>query len=138
MNSSFEKILVLEDDLPFQKVLKHWLSNAGFQVTIAATAVDALYRARKQQFDLVISDYCLPDYLGTDFLKLLREIHSYECIPAILVTARADELDKQWLRRELKILVLPKPCNMALLCDTVGKCLSIARGSDLSELSHLD
>ena len=103
MNSGSDQILVLEDEPAAQKVLKHWLSNAGFQVTIAATSVDALCCARKQQFDLVIADYHLPDYLGTDFLKLLRRIPSYERIPAITVTARADELDKQRLRRKLQL-----------------------------------
>ena len=137
MNAGAAQILVLEDDPPFQKVLDFWLSKQGFQVTVAGTSVDALCCARKQQFDLVIADYHLPDYLGTDFLKLLRRIDSYECIPAIFVTSRASELDEKWLRSELKALVLPKPCNMALLCDTVCRCLSIARGSDQFELSHL-
>jgi len=56
MNALAEQILVLEDDPSFQKVLKFWLSKAGYQVTVTERSVDALCYARKQQFDLVISD----------------------------------------------------------------------------------
>ena len=137
MSALPEQILVLEDDPSFQKVMKFWLSKEGFHVTIAENSIDALCYARNQQFDLVISDYHLPDYLGTDFVQLLRRIPSYDRIPVIFVTARAVELDAEWLRHELKALVLPKPCNMALLCETVCKCLSIAHASDASERSQL-
>ncbi len=126
MNSGSEQILVVDDEPVFQELVQAWLSDAGFQVTIAATSVDALRLARERQFDLVISDYYLPDYLGTDFLKHLRGLHGYEHVPAIMVTARADELDKPRLRRKLQVLVFPKPCNMQRLCDTVRECLSIA------------
>ncbi len=136
MKSDSGQILVLEDELAFRKVLQHSLSYAGFQVTVAATSVDALRLARERLFDLVISDYYLPDYPGTDFLKLLRGMRCYERTPVILVTARADELDEQWLLRELKALLIPKPCNMPRLCDMVTKCLSIAHDSDVNESSQ--
>ena len=126
MNSESKHILVLDDEPVFQKVVQRWLSDAGFQVTLAKTSIDALGLAQDQLFDLVISDYYLPDYLGTDFLKHLRGLHGYKHVPAIMVTARADELDKPRLRRKLQVLVFPKPCNMQRLCDTVRECLSIA------------
>ncbi len=136
MSALPEQILVLEDDPKFQKVLEFWLSEEGFHVTIAENSIDALCYARKLQFDLVISDYHLPDYLGTDFVQLLRRIPSYNCIPVIFVTARV-ELEREWLRRELGALVLYKPFKMTLLCETVCKCLSIVRDSDASERSQL-
>ena len=126
MESRPAQILVLEDEPAFQKVLKHWLSEAGCEVTVASTAVEALHHAREQFFDLVISDYYLPDYPGTDFIKHLRALAGYEAIPVIMVTGKADDLDKPRLQRELQVLVMSKPCKMQRLCDTVLECLSIA------------
>ncbi len=136
MNDGSDKILILEDEPACHKVMKNWLSRAGFQVTVAETAIDALYCARLQQFDLIIVDYYLPDYPGTDFLKLLRGMGCYERTPVILVTARADELDEQWLLRELKALLIPKPCYLPRLCDLVNICLAIAHDSDVNESSQ--
>lgn len=120
------RILVLEDDPKHRNVIAFNLTHAGFSVTTAAEAVKALFLAKQDRFDLVITDYYLPDYPGTDFVRLLRGFDGYEHVPAILLTGRAEELDQERLRDELLILLLSKPCAMACLVDTVSKCLAIA------------
>jgi len=121
-----QHILVLEDDPTHRNVIAFNLTHAGFRVTTAAESAKALSLAQHDHFDLVITDYYLPDYPGTDFVKLLREFDGYEHVPAILLTGRAEELDQKRLRDELLILLLSKPCAMARLVDTVSKCLAIA------------
>jgi CheY-like chemotaxis protein len=118
-------ILVLEDDSAHRKVIEFNLIQAGFKVTTAAESAKALSRATRDHFDLVIADYYLPDYPGTDFIRLLREFDGYKDVPAILLTGRADELDRKRLRNELSVLLLSKPYPMAQLVDTVSKCLAI-------------
>ena len=122
-----KQILILEDDLTCQDIVEVALSSVGLQVTTATKAVDALVLARRKHFDLVISDYFLPDYLGTDFVRLLRDCEGYEHVPVILLTARADELDRERLLAELFLLVLPKGCSSRQLLVAVFKCLAALR-----------
>ena len=129
MNSPSEHVLVVEDQPAHRNVVAFNLSKAGFQVTTAASPVKALALAKHEQFDAVITDYYMPDYSGTDFVKLLRESDGYLATPIILLTARADELNLQRIRDELSVLVLSKPCSMARLVETVTKCLDLARSS---------
>lgn len=129
MSGQSGHILVVEDDPIHRKVVVLHLSRAGFTVEAAPLAVEALRLAEIEHFDLAIVDYILPDYPGTDLVKLLRKIHGYEATPVILLTARADELNVPRLREQLSVLVVSKPCSMAALVDMVSKCLDIARSA---------
>lgn len=120
-----QHVLILEDDPAHRKVVAFNLAHAGFRVSTAAESARALLLAKQIHFDLVISDYYLPDYPGTDFVRLLREIDGYRYVPAILLTGRAAELDRERLRNELSVLLLSKPYPIAQLVDTVSKCLAL-------------
>ena len=122
-----KEILVLDDDPTCMEVVEFALSSAGLRVTTAAKAVEALVSARGKHFDLVIADYYLPDYPGTDFVRLLRDCDGYKHVPVILLTSRADELDKQRLGDELFLLVLSKGCSSEQLLTAVFKCLAAFR-----------
>jgi len=127
MTSPPDHILLLEDDPKFRAVTEFALSKAGFRVATATGAAQALLLAQHEQFDLVLSDYYLPDYPGTDFIRLLRKLDGYQGVPVILWSARLWELNEQRLRDELLVLVISKGCSMKKLVDTVSECLAIAR-----------
>jgi two-component system phosphate regulon response regulator PhoB len=129
MSSQSAHILVLEDHPTHRNVMTFNLTKAGFTVTTATEAAKALLLATHEHFDLIITDYYLPDYPGTDFVKLLRETDEYKHTPVILLTGRAEELDRQHLAEELLILVLAKPCPMGDLVGTVSKCLELAHSA---------
>jgi len=127
MDSHSEHILVLEDGDTYRSMVEHTLAQAGLRVATTATSVEALLLARQEHFDLVIADYYLPDYPGTDFVRLLRQTDDYRNTPVILLTAWADELDRQQLCEDLLVLVLSKNCSMQRLLDAVFKCVAIVR-----------
>jgi len=120
-------ILLLEDEVVSKECVEFALSSAGLRVTSATSAVDALALAQREQFDLVIADYFLPDYLGSDFVRLLRNCDRSRHIPVILFTGRADELDRERLSDELFALVLSKGCSSQDLLAAVFKCLAALR-----------
>lgn len=122
-------ILVVEDNPAHANVLAFNLRKAGYCVATVAEAVGAVRLAVREHFDLIIVDYYLPDYLGTDFVKILRMIHSYSHTPVILLTARAEELNQKRVRDELLVLLMSKPCSMADLLATVSKCLALAHST---------
>ena len=120
------KILLLEDNPTHRKVCAFNLTKAGYHVTLAGLAADALLLAKRQAFDIVFTDYYLPDYPGTDFIRLLRQVDGYESTPAILLTGRAEELNADKLRDELLVSVLSEPCDIVTLLETVTKSLADA------------
>lgn len=122
-------VLLLEDDPICQDFVEHALASVGLHVKATSTAVDAMVLAHREHFDLVITDYHLPDYPGSDFVRLLRHCERYRDLPVILFTGRAEELDRDRLRDDLLLLVLPKGGSSIQLLTAVFKCLAAVRCS---------
>ena len=126
-------ILVLEDHPAHRKAITFSLAAAGFRVATAAEAARALVLAKHEHFDMVVADYYLPDYPGTDFVRQLRAMDRYENVPVILLTGRANELDRRRLENDLSILLVSKPCSMARLAEMAHKCIAMSRAHDRAE-----
>ncbi|HUT17999.1 MAG TPA: response regulator transcription factor [Anaerolineae bacterium] len=84
-------ILLVDDDALLRRSLTFNLEQAGYRVSSAATAEDALPIAARDRPDLVLLDIGLP---GMDGLDALRRLRSQMGVPVIFVTARRRELDE--------------------------------------------
>lgn len=70
-------ILCVDDDELFLDVIKQWLEREpGFSVTTAQNSADALERLDAEYFDVIISDYAMPEMDG---LSLLKEVRARGC-----------------------------------------------------------
>src|ERR1700749_1401328 len=85
------QVLVVDDEPHIRTVLRGYLEAAGFAVTEAADGESAVQAARKAPPDLVLLDIVLP---GMDGLEALRQLRTFSDVYVILVTARAEEVDK--------------------------------------------
>jgi two-component system phosphate regulon response regulator PhoB len=87
-------ILIVEDEVPLQKLLAYNLEAAGFKVAQAYDGEEAVTLLEEERPDLVLLDWMLPDTAGTDFAKRLRSDRRTRNLPIIMLTARAQEQDK--------------------------------------------
>jgi DNA-binding response OmpR family regulator len=85
------KVLVVDDEMKIARLVRDYLTEAGFEVTLAANGPAALAAARSQRPDLVILDLGLPRMDGYD---VTRSIRSGSSIPIIMLTARSEETDR--------------------------------------------
>jgi DNA-binding response OmpR family regulator len=85
------KVLVVDDEMKIARLVRDYLTEAGFEVTLAANGPAALAAARSQRPDLVILDLGLP---GMDGYDVTRSIRSGSSIPIIMLTARSEETDR--------------------------------------------
>ncbi len=129
MESRTEHILVVDDYSAHRNAVAFGLTKAGFRVSAAASATKAMMLAEHEDFDLVITDYYMPDFTGSDLVKKLRENDKYVSIPIILLTGRTNELNVRQLRDDLSVLVVSKPCPTKHLAELVSKCLEMARSA---------
>ena len=61
-----QKILVVEDDLDIQELLKNFLQEVGYEIILASDGVEALSVFSASQFDLVLLDVMLPKIVSAD------------------------------------------------------------------------
>jgi DNA-binding response OmpR family regulator len=84
-------LLLTDDDDLLRRSLAFNLEQAGYRVSTAASAEDALAQARRDPPDLLLLDIGLP---GLDGLEALRQFRQSSTAPIIFLTARRRELDQ--------------------------------------------
>jgi len=82
------KILLIEDDVAFCKLLEKFLIKKNFEVTTAFSAAEAKSNIKSTEFDLIITDLRLPDYDGITLMSEIKMTHP--SIPILLMTGYAD------------------------------------------------
>ncbi len=84
-------ILVVEDEMQIARLVRDYLTHAGFDVIVTGDGNAALASARGTKPDLVVLDLGLP---GRDGLDVTRELRKTSTVPIVMLTARADEADR--------------------------------------------
>jgi two-component system, OmpR family, KDP operon response regulator KdpE len=83
-----EEILVIDDEVQMQRLLRVTLEAAGYGVTLAENAAEGIRNAETHRYDAVLLDLGLPDADGIDVLKKVRQWASY---PVIILSVRSSE-----------------------------------------------
>ena len=93
MNTPFPiKILVLDDDARLRDLLRRYLSEQGFAITVADSAQRLRELLAREHFDLIVLDIMMPGEDGLTVLRRLRE--SGDNTPVIMLTAQAEVSDR--------------------------------------------
>jgi DNA-binding response OmpR family regulator len=85
------RILLVDDEQPVQKLLTYPLEKEGYEVVQAFDGQQALQAFEQQQFDLVVLDIMLPHMDG---LEVCQRMRAKSRVPIIMLTAKAEEIDK--------------------------------------------
>jgi two-component system, OmpR family, response regulator len=85
------RILVVDDDPGIRSLLGEYLERNGFRVSIATDGREMRRALDEARPDLVVLDVMLP---GEDGLALCRDLRAGSKLPVIMLTARADEVDR--------------------------------------------
>jgi DNA-binding response OmpR family regulator len=86
-----QRILVVEDDAATRDLVAQYLGDYKFRVSLAATSAEAEKQLAEEVVDLVVLDLNLPDQDGLNFARRLRDQSS---IPIVILTGRAEEVDR--------------------------------------------
>ena len=94
MNSIAARILLVEDEPSQRAVLSYNLIREGYQVTEASDGEEAMLQADEEDFDLVLLDWMLPALSGIEICRRLKRQKRTKDIPVIMLSARAEDVDK--------------------------------------------
>jgi DNA-binding response OmpR family regulator len=91
MTDAARRVLVADDDLDVRTLVRTLLERAGHEVVEAADGKECLRALFERRPELVLLDVGMP---GLDGWKTLERIREVADVPVLLLTARADELDR--------------------------------------------
>lgn len=118
-----KSILIIEDDLPIAKLIRTYISFAGYEASIAPDGERALVMLGEEKYNLVILDLMLPYMDGETILETIRKLD----IPVIVVSAKSNLVDRVRLLRAGADDYIVKPFESA---DLIARIEAVLRRSD--------
>ena|ERR1051326_4655918 len=95
MEASRKNVLVIEDEKDVVDLLALNLRKTpGFNISTAPDGVTGLNKARSERPDLIILDLMLPKMAGLEVCKILKSEANTRHIPILMLTAKAEEIDR--------------------------------------------
>ncbi len=85
------KILIVEDEIGLAELLRDYLENAGYSVSMLHEGSGVIAWIRQHMPALILLDLMLP---GKDGIEICKEIRSFSNLPVIMTTARIEEIDR--------------------------------------------
>lgn len=111
------RVLFVDDELMLRTVVTRVLARRGVEVVSVADAVTAVERLRDEPFDLLLTDFQMPDMDGFALLAHVRQHHPD--LPAIMMTGHASVQHAVQAMSDGAVDYLPKPFATDALADRV-------------------
>ena len=87
----YNKILIIEDDMAINEMVKNYLTKDGFIVTTAFNGEEGIVKYLNNDFDLVVLDLMMPKLDGMETMRMIREKSS---VPILIMSAKDSDVDK--------------------------------------------
>jgi nitrogen regulation protein NR(I) len=121
---NMKRILVIEDDETVRDVLRSFLTQKGYEITLAHNGEAGLNQLRSDKFDLLFTDLVMPGISGMDVLK--EVIAAKIAIPVVVMTAFGSVQTAVEAMRIGAFDYITKPFSLDELMIVIDKALSVA------------
>ncbi len=126
-NQTLLRLLLVDDEKGFLKVLSNRLARRGIEATTAYSGTQALRALRKKDFDVMVLDLKMEDMDGIEVLKIVRKMAPE--LPVIILTGHGSRTAAEDGMALGAVDYLSKPCELSELLEK----LSLASGRVLTE-----
>ncbi|WP_425659844.1 sigma-54-dependent transcriptional regulator [Tenacibaculum ascidiaceicola] len=118
-----KKILLVEDDVTFSNMLKHFLERHQYTVEVSYTIKNAFTLLKKHSYNLIFTDLRLPDGNGIDLLKQSKNTDSE--IPVVLMTSYAEVSTAVQAMKQGAFDYISKPFNPDEVLEVISNALEV-------------
>lgn len=88
-----KSILIVDDEELFGTILRRLLEQEGYVVSCCNNPTDAILLSQKRKFDIIVTDYNMPEMNGADFTRLMR----YRFADALIVGLSCETRESAFL-----------------------------------------
>jgi two-component system chemotaxis response regulator CheY len=117
------RVLTVDDSVSLRRLVAATLTQAGHDVTEASNGAEGLEAAKKNTFNLVISDLNMPIMDGLTFIKHVRGLAPYKFTPILVLTTEMDPEKKKSAKDAGATGWIVKPFDPEQLLTTIRKVL---------------
>jgi len=120
-----KKILIVDDEEDFLKLIRDSLELRGLEVMAATSAVEAGIELASKPFDLILMDIKMPGINGLQACEAIKRNPATKNLPVVVISALSDEAD---IKKAYKVGVLDyfvKPVDIEKLVTRIREILNI-------------
>ncbi len=121
------RILVIDDEIELLQMVRVMLERAGFEVFTSADGADGIEKTRQLRPDLVLLDLMMPEVDGFQVLQAIRNDPLLSDTPVLVLTARAQSVDREAALAARADDYLAKPISQKELLDRIQEVLNRRR-----------
>ena len=129
-NQSAAKILILDDQLEVAQFLAEMLTLVGYETVCESNPNRALQRIEDDQFDVVISDFKMPEMSGREFFEAATELKPEIAARFIFLTGDLFNMETEATIKALGVPALGKPFRLATVEQVVGDVIAKNSAAD--------
>lgn len=115
------KVLAIDDSRTIREMLRHTLSEGGFEVHVAEDGIDGLEKLPGVGPDVVITDINMPRMDGFGVIDSIRSMGEFASLPILVLTTESAQDMKERARRSGATGWIVKPFDDAKLIGTIRR-----------------
>lgn len=116
-----KKILISDDSITVRKVIEMLLKPLNYDLLFAETGKDTLSKVMSEKVDLVIIDYSLPDVVGTQIAKEIKNINPL--VPVLLMISSKEQEVANKLQEAMSDDLIEKPFDSQTFLNKIDALL---------------
>ena len=115
------RILVIEDDVSVQDILRQMLLAKGHQVVLASDGEKGIEEFKSHPFDLVLTDLGMPKISGWEVGKIIKDLNPN--VPTVMITGWGVEVDRQKMQASGIDRIISKPFTFEEVSQIVSEAM---------------
>ncbi len=118
-----KSILIADDEENLRLLVRTTLDESNYRILEAADGLETLRVVKQEKPDMILLDWMMSEKTGIDVLKELKQYPATEAIPVVMLTARAQAVDRGQSMALGARAFLGKPFSPLELMDVVREVL---------------
>ena len=118
------KVLLVEDSTPLRGIIRQMLTNLGYDdIAEAADGEEAWQQLSAEPFDLLLTDWNMPNMSGLELLQKVRQTQRFDSLPVVMLTTRSNAQDIISAMKAGINNYVVKPCKPSDLKEKIDKAI---------------
>ena len=122
-----QHILVVDDEPAVRNTLKMALTFEGHTIELASNGPEALEKLAKQKFDIVFTDFNMPEMLGNDLVRRIKKNFPHQV--TVMVTAYADFVGPREKKTNPVDFIITKPFALGTIANALERAHEINKAN---------
>lgn len=94
MEKKNKKVLIVDDSSTMRRIIKNTLQRIGFiNIFEAEDGIDASNKCNEIDFDIIFTDWNMPNMNGLEFVNFIRKQPKYDLVPIIMITTEGGKVE---------------------------------------------